>query len=841
MLDLDVNYLIEASAGTGKTACLVERIVQALQSRRYQAQGIAAVTFTRQAAGELRSRLRQKLPQQPLPFVGTIHALCAGLLREFPLEAGLTPNFRELDEVQEEAGLCQALRDGWVEFNETRLEPGLLLPALRVVQQNGDLEYPGGEDEYGRILRFLQRVRADYREQRLRQGELCFLDLLQKTLQVAHLPQVRQRWQLILVDEFQDTDPLQIQLLQRLTQDRPGSLFLVGDPKQSIYRFRRADMRTYQNLRQSWSTRGGRLHELNQTQRCTPALCSWLNDTFSSLFPQQPNSLQAHFTPMTSVRTATSAVPVYRMPCAQPRHEIQQVGAFILHRVKQGTHGFGDFMVLTVRNQPLRLYQEIFQHMGIPSLSPARRGPLGPGAASLLPLLRHLIDPQDKPVLVGVLRGPIFGHSDRELYQHVQQAGTIRPYPLGGGLATVAVSLQKLDNWRVAVRWLPPGAALAYLLEETGLGQLARREGYLAELDALLDSMRRSGERGLTLAQAVEELMSQGVVSLTQAGLGRKDVVRLLTVHKAKGLEARVVILAAPRSGLSQRVDSVVDDRRRGFLRIEQIAEPPDWRQMEALEKECISAEHLRLLYVAATRAQETLVVGLAGAQSPWRSLEPFLDAAPLLPQLQHEPISAPTNENTPASRPVLDPGWRKVTISSGRTLLKPSLAAEVPGLDARDWGHLVHSLLERATDLTDLELVNWGRWYCRHQPKLLRALPQALGVVHEARRSPLGDWIRQSCECLVEVPFGVRSGRSLRFGTLDLALCRGDGWGLVDYKTDRQTLSVLATQYARQMARYAQCWTMLCQQTPRYAGLFSLREMKLSVDLTPPGELEEE
>ncbi|MBS2039599.1 UvrD-helicase domain-containing protein [bacterium] len=841
MLDLNANYLVEAGAGTGKTACLVERIAQALDSGLYLPEGIAAITFTRQAAGELRSRLRQRLGSLPCLFVGTIHALCARILRDFPLEAGLSPNFRELEEAQELEGLSHTLLECWPQLQEPELEPASLWPALQILQQNGDLDFPGGDHRYGRIVDFLKEVRSKYRQQRLRQGLLSFQDLLQKALELACLPQVQQEFQLLLVDEFQDTDPLQTKLLQSLSQGRAGSLFLVGDPKQSIYRFRRADIRSYQLLRQSWTDRGGKLHELNLTRRSSPALCAWLNRSFRSLFPEQPGLLQAHYRPMTSLRPHTDAVPVYRLPCARARQEAEQVAAFILDRVRSGTHAFGDFLVLTVRNHPLRLYQTVFQEQGIPIQSPPRRGPLGARASSLLPLLRHLIDPQDKPVLVGVLRGPLFGHSDRELYQHVQQAGTLRPYPPGGGLPEVAASLQKLDNWRLAVRWLPPGAALAYLLRESGLAQLAIEEDSQAELQGLLDSMRRSGERGLTLSQAVHELMAQGVVNLPPCGFARHDVVRLLTVHKAKGLEARVVILAAPQAGLSKRVDSLVDDQRRGYLRLENVAEPPDWAQMETEEKQRASAEHTRLLYVAATRAQETLVVSLAGASSPWRDLEPFLVDAPLLPQARLEPVPTSRTVSSEPRLRSLEPSWRKLTVSSGRNLLKPALSAEVPDLDARDWGHLLHSLLERAAFLSDLELVNWGRWYCRHQPRLLKSLPRALGLLHEVRRSVLGEWMGQAQQLLVEVPFGVRSGRRLRFGTLDLALLRLDGWGLFDYKTDRQPVSTMATHYSRQMARYAQCWAQLCGRCPHYTGLFSLRELKLSVDLTPPGELEEE
>ena len=185
----------------------------------------------------------------------------------------------------------------------------------------------------------------------------------------------------------------------------------------------------------------------------------------------------------------------------------------------------------------------------------------------------------------------------------------------------------------------------------------------------------------------------------------------------------------------------------------------------------------------------------------------------------------------------VTHPSWRRVKICEGKTLLKATLEAEIPGLDARDWGHLIHSLLERAVVLSESNLQRWAHWNYRDQPALLRALPRALEMVANVWQSPLGLWLRQAEVALTEVPFGCRTGNSLRFGTVDLALRRGGEWGLIDYKSDRQALEVLTRHYAGSMEKYAGCWSAVMQRLPYYCGIFGLREMKLSVDLTPPGE----
>ncbi len=819
------NILVEASAGTGKTHRLVERIVEGIRTGQFRAGRVAAITFTRKAASELRGRLRQEL--EILPFVGTIHAFCAQLVRAFPVEAGLSHNFRELDEMEELEGLKSALSTCQRDLD---IEPRLLWSALQAVHQHGELDFPAVGHEYAKVVTVLLRAREDYRNHRLRHGLLSFQDLLHKALELATMETVQNLYDAFLVDEFQDTDPLQVELLLRLTRQRPGSLFLVGDPKQSIYRFRGADMRTYQALRRSWP---GSLEELNVTRRSTPELCRWLNRVFADLFPPQPSEAQAHYRALSSMRSPAATPPVYQLACAQPRHEAERIAGFILGAVRDGSHRFGDFLVLATRNRPLRLFYEVFQRLGIPCEAPLRRVPLSGWAAGLLPLLRHLVDPQDKAILVGVLRGPLFGYSDRELYQHVQLAGTLRPYPPEAGLPSIAASLQKLNEWRLRVRWLPPGAALAYLVEETGVAQLAGP----AELRGMQEALRRSGERGLTLAQAVTELMKLGVVELPRQGLDEDNCVRLLTIHKAKGLESRVVFLSSPQVAWSQTLEMVVDDNRKGFLCLKGVAQPPHWPELLAREKERAEAEQIRLLYVAATRARETLVVSRGGERSAWRPLEPYLEEAHPLPQPDLCAETPPSSGNRAPGQLVTHPSWRKVRLGEGRRLLKPVLEAEVPGLDARDWGHLVHSLLERAVGWPELDVEAWARWSNRNQPRMLGALPRALALVQAVRETQLSQWLRESEPVLVEVPFGHREGNRLRFGTVDLALRRGSGWGLIDYKSDRQTLEVLTEHYAGQMEKYAHCWSDILREITEYSGVFSIRELELSVDLTPPGK----
>jgi len=979
-LQLHENFWVEASAGSGKTQCLTDRIIHGLRTQAYLPQHVAAVTFTRKAAAELRLRVRWGLesqaPSQVLEqfdqiFIGTIHSFCAHLLRLHPIQAGLATSFRELSEQEESKLLHEGLRGALESQDGNALLRSLadyeadgndLLPALQWMTDQGEVDFPTdhvslpelqpiweqlwkfrdelrpqlppaepdatcailraslrfpagrtpgplkellhrlgpweselkpvkrywGSDRtkqdlalapvvsltqdfrqrlvgpvlrqvrahlYNQVVPFLKRVRQKLALNRHQRGVLSHNDLLHSAVKLLRdhegaRKSLQARFRHLLVDEFQDTDPLQAELFWQLAgTDKSGSLFLVGDPKQSIYRFRRADIQLILQLKGRMEKTGAQICELSSSYRSRPALCRWLNQAFSQILPRLPTAEQACHSPLNSQLAESEEPAVMQLLAHSLEDEALQLAAGIQQRViEQKSHQYGDFLVLTARKAEIQLFRKTFEDHLIPCEAPQERGLLGARAASLLPLLHHLADPQDKAILVGVLRGPLFGHSDEELFLHVQAAGTLRPYPPGPGHPSVCATLVKLDRWRLAVRWLPAGAAVSWLMKETGVWALALAEGRssVAQLRGLVDCMRRCSELGMTLAEAVADVTSKGSLELPSGRYAQRNAVRILNIHKAKGLQARVVFLAAPVVGFSSQIDQLVTPERRGAFSLRKwrrpVAQPLNWDELEQQERTYLEAEHRRLLYVASTRARETLVVSRVWKRGngPWQVIEPFLQDCP---QWEFYPLAAP---ETPGREPVAPaavdalriPTWQRARATSRHSFLKPTLPAPELNVDAGDWGRLVHRLLEYRVRHPHAGREEWlrvGHWFCYEVPTLLGALDAALDAVEGVNHSLLWDWVRSADKRLVEVPLAVRSGRRCIFGTIDLALQRDKGWGLVDYKTDRQQLDTLVSHYAHQIEQYAKTWREVICEPLRYSGIFAVREGQLSLNLTPP------
>ena len=296
--DLDTSFFLEAGAGSGKTSVIVARVVNLVRNG-CSLDEIVAITFTEKAAGELRERIRAELATAGLhdalrdvdaAQIQTIHAFAANILRERSLDAGLDPNFNVLDQLQADLRFAQSWRS-WLWSNDAPQEPlqrafdlGLELRDLQLaaeqLAQNRDLtgplsdvlpseEVPEDQRERDTTLAELTAALREFIEQDANQrridGLLTYDDLL---LEARNLlvrskqarEDLRSRLRTILVDEFQDTDPLQAQIALLLAADRdtddwiqvipgPGRLVLAGDPKQSIYRFRRADIDIYEQVR----------------------------------------------------------------------------------------------------------------------------------------------------------------------------------------------------------------------------------------------------------------------------------------------------------------------------------------------------------------------------------------------------------------------------------------------------------------------------------------------------------------------------------------------------------------------------------------------------------------
>ncbi len=1016
--ELESNLIVEAPAGSGKTHSLSSRMVAGIEAGRYRVEEMAAVTFTRKAASELRGRLQLALEEaqreNPSPrleaalsnldrmFLGTIHSFCARLVREFPVEAGISPGFCETDEA-EDASLRRHIFRRCLEYPEgARLTRELsesgaraeeLLGALAIVCDNGEADFPvtahqrpevepvweavdsfarafsellppnvdfqttcqvqdrgrqflrawkTGErrlfnlvkllslwekepgftlkwwpgaraDQYAvkecvfdlidpfrrdmvgpflehwrayfyRVcMSFLLTVRERYSEERRRRGLLNFNDLLtmaagllRENLEVREKLQERFRW--LFVDEFQDTDPVQAEMLFFLAAEkgqaerewtslrlRSGALFIVGDPKQSIYRFRRADIETYNLVRE-------RLDEslpLSASFRSFPGLCDWTNRVFASLLPAEPTERQAAFSPLEPVRTGQARIYRNLETCQKYTEaaacEAPRLADWIAGAVGSGQYRWGDFLILMLRRDDLTPYVRALEDRHIPCEVTGGHARSEELVEAVLELLTALGDPQEEVGLVGVLRGPLFGLDDDTLFRHRQAGGTFSLRP-GEGEPAVVEALDCLQTMRDFVRRLPMGAAVEKVLEKSGvLALAASRPGggaEAAELLQLADQIRLLCQEGLTLSEALRSLSLQRADQPLALDCGRSNVVRLMNLHQAKGLEARVVFLACPTGGFAVRVDRRIvraEGRAEAFLsirnRYQTFAQPPDWPEHEAAEIGYLQEERIRLLYVAATRAREVLVVsqwtGTHGsAQRPWAPFDAFLTETEELPSPLpsdmpsfSEPLPEPPDWDFLRSA-ARTPSWSRSSVTANESegglrgwsapIPEEVLHSERPDSGAQ-WGELIHRLLEqlmRKPDLTTEELERLALWFTFDAPELTELVPLALETVAKVKTTEFWQRAMQAGRRLVEVPFGVKMQDRLLFGVLDLALQQQEGWELVDYKTDRKSLDELVERYAGQIGQYAEHWASLAAEPVSYAGLYGVREGRLTQDL---------
>lgn len=731
-------------------------------------------------------------------------------------------------------------------------------------------------------MEVLTAARDFYARERRRRNVVNYVDLLSVTARMLReKPVVRralqERYPYILVDEFQDTDPIQAEIFLMLAADetgsfatreddpidpftvtlRPGALFVVGDPKQSIFRFRRADIDIYNRVAARISETGGEVLSLTANFRSLPQVCDVANTVFPPLFARHGPPYSPAFRTLDPVRDETEAAPraagIWKMTipeeCPGERsheeEEARRIAAYIWTEVAAGRRRHGDFLVLARQRPRLATYVEAFDELEIPvDVSGAGLFCGSEEVRALAALLAALADPQDAVALAGVLRGPLFGHSDAELFRFRGAGGRFdlsSPLPspeneaeeakVAAAWGPVLQSMRGLKRMWRHTRQLPAAAAVARILEETGWLALAATTPGGAGAGRLLqaiDRVREVVERGGGLAEAasaLEEDEPSNEAESLPLEPGRRDVVRLMNLHKAKGLEAKVVFLADATHAFEFPIDFRAvrtqhgNEAPRGFLRIMRpaeepwkrkvLAEPVDWAEHEQEEKKYRDAERLRLLYVAGTRAKDMLVVcrsAKASSNKAWSVFEGYLKSVPELEVREVKRAAKKTrldfsNAALASAREGLlsrheiarRHSWAAIAVTS---MTEPSAAskpgppagaappdrpvrgeggvepdsAPIPRGDAGiAWGTLVHGLLEHALrhpEMTRADLERLARWLVIETPELGPFVPRAIDIVETVRQAPF--WKDAlGGEAHVEVPFAFR---------LDAGEAVGDG-----------------------------------------------------------------
>jgi len=769
------------------------------------------------------------------------------------------------------------------------------------------------------ILDFLKPGVAYYASRRKAQSRVNFEDLLMMASRLLkENPEVRRyfsrKFTHILVDEFQDTDPIQAEVLLYLTgtdceerdwrklAPRPGSLFLVGDPKQSIFRFRRADIDTYNLVKEQIEHAGGEVLPLTANFRSMDSLRDWVNPVFERVFPPKFTRFQAAFAPLNTLRPEVKGtrsgifkITVPRMERHKQaliaRYDADRIGDYIkwacdgnlrlARSRRERARGLkpevssSDFLLLFRYKKHMQIYARALEERGI-TFEITGGGAFGESEEirEIVNLAKALNDPENPIYTVAVLRGVFFGASDNELLNFKRRGGRfsfLKRFDEGkiDKDDRVTSSLQKLRQWWEWTKVYPASTTLEKIFEASGIINYmvsaemgSSKAGNLFKLLEILRGREREGETSFSgLVEFMDELTSLYEIEEMSLMPGRTDAVRLMNLHKAKGLEAPVVFLANPVGMKPREPDKHivrVDEagprgyflfEKRGWYQPQRLSQPVGWYDVVGDEKEYRSAEEMRLMYVAATRARNIVIVStypfISGEKRAWAVLD---DALAEIPELKI-PAGMMTEDREKLvikkgelkmARIGLEESVESVNRPSYRVETVTSLAKEGVDVPERQrgglgmsWGRVVHSVLDAIGKGKDID----RDWLIENalaaEERDLREKVALNKLVASICESPFWNRAMQAEKRFFEVPFSIGTTDKelgstgdlpvILSGAIDLAFLEDDGWVIADYKTDEisDNLQDYVDYYAPQVKLYSKYWAEITGENVKEAGLY--------------------
>ena len=579
---------------------------------------------------------------------------------------------------------------------EIQAEQGALAGELATFEREADA------DLAALLHAELQTAIEAYEGRKARLGLLDFVDLLIKARDLVRQnagirAEFQEKFTHLFVDEFQDTDPIQAEILMLLAaedpevwtwqfvQPRRGKLFIVGDPKQSIYRFRRADVSIYRQVRGILERHGGRCLQLTTNFRTVENLQTAINTAFAPWMTGDEASLQADYVPLTSWRSDRSGRPsLVSLPVPRPygtsrvtktaidaslpgaiasfvKWLLEESGWTVTESVKTGPSSGAEpegadagtrIPRTEQRERPLqsrdvcllfrrfdnfflgditRGYVRALESRGIRHLLVGGRSFHEREEVETVRTALTAIEwPDDELTVFATLCGAFFAIGDEELFEFRKTVGKLHPFRRGGGeplsdhLAPIDTALEILGSLHRARNSRPIADTISSLLEQTRAHAafVLRPSGDQVLANVLhVAEQARSYEScgGISFRGFVEELLADAdrrtapEAPVLEEG---SDGVRIMTVHRAKGLEFPVVVLCDMTANLSGANASRYLDSDRRFC----VSRLAGWSPVELLEHQDAElrrdrAEGIRVAYVAATRARDLLVVPGLGVE----------------------------------------------------------------------------------------------------------------------------------------------------------------------------------------------------------------------------------
>jgi ATP-dependent exoDNAse (exonuclease V) beta subunit len=580
-------------------------------------------------------------------------------------------------------------KTSWPDIDEVRE------PILRLGEQREAITTQVTDAALRQVAAFLARQTAEAAADRRKAGELEFHDLLVLARLLLREPaagpevrrRLRERYRRLLIDEFQDTDPIQVEIAALLaasdddtdgrdwrgTPVTPGHLFFVGDPKQSIYRFRRADISTFLEARDHFTKQPLRL---TSNFRSTETVLTWINHVFGRLIQPAERSQPEYFA-LEHQREAAPSGPgvmllgVDELDKSLSADQVREAeAAGVANAVRAAIDDkwqvdagksewrdarLGDICILLPARTSLYALERALDDAGIPyraetsSLVYSTRE-----IRDILMTLRAVDDPSDELALVSALRSPVFGCGDDDLFEfHAEHGGRwdIRR-PLPESLPDhhpVADAIRFLAELHEQRTWVTPSALLEAVVRDRRVLEVGVDSGRFRDVARrvrfVIDQSRAFGDAaGGSLRDYLSWATLQGTegarVVETVLPETDDDAVRIMTIHGAKGLQFPIVVFSGASTQAGGRpgaVEVLFPPDQPYQVKLTRQAQTDAFELHKAIDEQMGFAEKLRLLYVACTRARDHLVVSVHRTDHPRSEDRTRHTAAELLWSAAHD------------------------------------------------------------------------------------------------------------------------------------------------------------------------------------------------------------
>jgi DNA helicase-2/ATP-dependent DNA helicase PcrA len=592
--------LVVAGAGSGKTRVLTHRIAHLVSACGVKPQEILAITFTNKAAGEMRERLEGILGDvAPRMWVMTFHAACGRILRREAPRLAYRSNFAIYDQADQVRVVKQCLEE--LERDPKRFVPRGIHAQISMAKN----QLVGPEEYKARVASFYDQTVADayalYQRRLHSSNAVDFDDLLMLTVEVLErFPEALERWQkafrYVLVDEYQDTNHAQYRLLQLLA-GKHRNVFAVGDPDQSIYAFRGADIRNILEFERDFG--GGRLIALEQNYRSTNSILRAANSVIAQNRERKPKNLWSEL---------GEGDPVRVVEVEDEHAEARFIAAEFASLIEEGYAG-SELAVFYRTNAQSRVLEDVLVRQEIPYQ--VIGGPKFYERAEIKDAIGYLqvIDnAYDAVSLTRIANRPRRGIGDASLarlqtFADAQAISLWEALERADEAGVGAAPLKAVERFRTLMQSSMAGAlelSVSELLE-----RVLEKSGYLESLEAertveaqgrienlleLVGVTREYQER--SDEPTLSEFLQQISLYSDQDDLSaERSLVTLMTLHNAKGLEFRAVFLIGMEEGI--------------------------FPHSRSLEEQGLEEER-RLAYVGLTRAQERLTLTHASSRSLW-------------------------------------------------------------------------------------------------------------------------------------------------------------------------------------------------------------------------------